>query len=550
MQGDAGGLLVGSIGVVAVLGTIIAVRPWQSDPSDPSIDIEVVEGATDTQSAEVAVRSDADAIVGVESDYSAQQVFVPGDGVEHIIRVPIPIGTTSPVTVRAAAAPEGPSAPPPTINADDVTQTVTVDVDQTGATGDATLHGTVRDAETTAFIEGARVVVGPWESTTAGDGSFSLGQLPAGVGVVQISAEGYGTIAEAVDFTDVTERTIDVDLQPVPTGTVVTPDDGGEVPGPNGVTLDVPPGAVAEPVSISIQAVTAASPETIDTLGVPLFDILPPGVRFDTPAQLRIDTGDTIAQGDTVPLRIGDPATLGFRTIEGTADAGGVAVFELSRIDGDTGWLPTTSAVRRTVDESTLDRQAWTSATDQTQPVGDACSGDLTLNGVAFHQSEIDIEYPLVDWFFSLGDFVERATVDEPVVLKPVRGDLSNGDHGELWAQLTLRTAINETRAVGWGVNQPIRVETITWMTSAEGDARVTGDASCEDEIQPFPVPPVCAPQVPGCVLGSDGVTYFDSDFVDVGNAIYVGDNDTACRLTYGEEWRFEGNWCTRSADP
>jgi hypothetical protein len=75
----------------------------------------------------------------------------------------------------------------------------------------------------------------------------------------------------------------------------VTPDEGGEIMSADGlVLLTVPPGAVDEPVAISVERADDSAPEEIFEDGVVFaaYDLQPSGLQFDVPATVSITLTD------------------------------------------------------------------------------------------------------------------------------------------------------------------------------------------------------------------------------------------------------------------
>lgn len=175
----------------------------------------------------------------------------------------------------------------------------------------ATLVATVVDAASGAPIPDAVAFLRdvPGELVTGADGAFAMPTPSGGRYLLTVEREGYTLAQRRVDVASGQAlRLPDIRLVAHDSVTAtITPEAGGTLSNSAGnVHLVVPPGAVRAAVDIG----GVAFPED-ETLPGPLpdssrwtqaFDLSPDGVRFDTPAEVRVANELGFAPGTSVPV--------------------------------------------------------------------------------------------------------------------------------------------------------------------------------------------------------------------------------------------------------
>ncbi|MCP4601121.1 MAG: hypothetical protein GY847_11455 [Proteobacteria bacterium] len=101
-------------------------------------------------------------------------------------------------------------------------------------------------------------------------------------------------------------------------GTLVSPS-GDVVEGPDGVSIDIPAGALDAEVEITITPITV--PEDVDAVG-PAYELGPDGTTFATPVEVTLPYDPELVQGDESLVRIwlGDPETDTWEILDGSID--------------------------------------------------------------------------------------------------------------------------------------------------------------------------------------------------------------------------------------
>ena len=187
-------------------------------------------------------------------------------------------------------------------------------------------HGSVVDGTTQLGIAGATVqaslpgVATPYTATSAADGSFSLGPLPAGTYDLSLSASGYtGTRYLAAVMPAATGLV--VSLPPVPLATVT-----GKPGALSGTVLDAQTGAPLPGAAVLLesyanaQGTTPVASTTADTTGAFSFTAQPEGTYtlevsnsgYVTATRTALVYGSTTTAGQNVVMSKGG---LGFRVV-------------------------------------------------------------------------------------------------------------------------------------------------------------------------------------------------------------------------------------------
>ncbi len=150
----------------------------------------------------------------------------------------------------------------------------------------------------------------------------SAGNEPAGAGDTHDSTDTWNDSVDAPEGGDLSEvaevADADGDEPDAPSTALVIGPEGGTVSGPDGVQVVVPPGALAEPTTLTITRSSLGAPALPeDNLAGPIYEFLPHGLVFDAPVTLRLPVPEG-ATGSTVFL-----ASPGEDWQEGGATVGG-----------------------------------------------------------------------------------------------------------------------------------------------------------------------------------------------------------------------------------
>lgn len=225
---------------------------------------------------------------------------VAGDGTWRI-EVPVPLGQGTWLSVSQDLG-GGQSSP-----------AADVFVNQTAATGDATLAGQVVDAATgLPLLQTIDVDVAGGAYQTDEFGRFEIEGLPEGYLVVRASLPGYvpalqlayaGAVELPLDDTNANHVAVEIPL--TPRAAAVTLDSaGGTIVSPSGFELVVPAGALAAPTDIALTEL--GSGPRHDFVGTSLVEIGPGPIVFDPPATLRIPTDPSLAAQTFDLLQVDD----------------------------------------------------------------------------------------------------------------------------------------------------------------------------------------------------------------------------------------------------
>jgi len=197
------------------------------------------------------------------------------------------------------------------------------------AAGEVT--GRVVDATSQAPVAGARVTLDAETATTGADGRFSVAAPRTGLAVVQVAADGYLSGVAQASLVDGAADAGDVAVAPLVEPESVGPE-GGTLDGA-GWSLEVPAGAVAEETGIQVTELPFTGLKDA-SYGIPLFDLSPSGLRFDSPVTLTIDNPLPELVDGPVVLTGLEPDTLTTRTHSGQVRDGQITV-KLSSFEGE-----------------------------------------------------------------------------------------------------------------------------------------------------------------------------------------------------------------------
>jgi hypothetical protein len=154
-------------------------------------------------------------------------------------------------------------------------------------------------------VAGATIRYGRIVARSASDGTFSLAGLPAGQVVAVVTAPGYSPGVTAASVSNGGAAPADeTRLTPLPPGTIVGPE-GRRLTGP-GWQVAIPPGALDHNQVLRIGRLRYTG--LIDSLGSPVLQIMPAGIKFLKPVTVTIDTktiGTAGSQAEAI-----DPTTL------------------------------------------------------------------------------------------------------------------------------------------------------------------------------------------------------------------------------------------------
>lgn len=206
-------------------------------------------------------------------------------------------------------------------------------VEQNGSGRTGVVTGTVVSASDGEPLVGARVRYGSQVTFTRADGSYRLESVPPGTVMFTVELHGHladvGVATRAPGHPDREVEARPVQLTPLVDGETIGPD-GGTLEG-DGWRVEVPAGAVAEPTLIQATPMTFTGQK--DTVGLPVLDLSPTGLRFDVPIRVFVD-----AEAFGLPagsLHIGgfDPDTRELHELTETTQDGSTMV-ELDELHG------------------------------------------------------------------------------------------------------------------------------------------------------------------------------------------------------------------------
>ena len=232
---------------------------------------------------------------------------------------------------------------------DDGAATLTA-VDAADLTG--SVRGDVRDAGTGQPAAGVTVSSGDSVAVTEPDGSYRIDDLP--IGPVDVHFKGSAYIEQFArgevttgSVTDLGTNLIQALAEPLVVGTT-----GIHLQGV-GWQVDIPPGALSEPVVVVITPLLPIIPATrlggpisaallplnpATRLGMPVIDIAPSGLQFTEPIEVTVDPAIAGIEASSARLSGFDPAILSVRDLPATAGNDGVAA-RLTDIRGEQIWL-------------------------------------------------------------------------------------------------------------------------------------------------------------------------------------------------------------------